>query len=170
MEKDKRRNLVKKIIIIILILLMLIGFYIKSSTEYNTSIPTTFPELHNYAIKINDESHLTDEDSDENKSAVVICGSNATVHLNDNIVDYYYKNVYRSKSSVVIQLLIDNKVIAQSGGLPPGYQTYKIDYNQKIKLSPGTYEGVVIISFYNLDTNELETVNSKISIPIIIEK
>lgn len=173
MLKDNDK-LVLKLIFILLIIVAIVGVSSFNSvfkkTSYLTEVPDIIPELHPYAtnISMQNDDNSEMEIPNQGGGAVVICSSSATVHQSNKIVDFYYKNTSRSKSTVVLQLLINGQVIAQSGAIPPGYQTLVIDLNPDIDLEEGNQNGVLIISFYNIDTRKKESVNSKINIPFRI--
>ena len=171
-------NCMKKNVIIVLLLLItifssLITLYVLFIHDSDPLIiPDYLPEMHTQAVAIpeNEDDKSSMDLSAGQQGAVVACGASATVHLDDKAIEYYYSNPSRSASAVVLQLLVDNQVIGQSGTIHPGYRTYSIVLAKDVLLAEGEYAGVLRIAFYDSETEKKAPVDSEVDIEVIVER
>ena len=72
---------------------------------------------------------------------------------------------------MVLQLVVQDVVIAQSGTISPGKRVEKLDLlpDAAQRLSPGGYEGKFLVLFYQPDTHEKTIVNTEIPVQITVE-
>lgn len=93
-----------------------------------------------------------------------------TIDLSDNIATLYYGNPYESTQDVLLQIVIQDTLIAQSGRLVPGTQVKTLDLEKGAieTLQPGGYNGKLVISFYNPDTGEKAMVNTEAPVEITV--
>lgn len=176
MNKRKKNGIKGRITWLILSVGTFIGVFYYSvvinTHPYPTIIPSSTPELHEYALTIpvnKDETGQMDVPI-HGGGASVTCSSAVNVQLKKSKIDFYYKNPSRSLSSALVQILVNDQVLAQSGAIPPGYESYVLDLNTDVKWKVGQYKGTLIISFYDLNTNKKVDVDSQIEIDVFIEK
>lgn len=81
-----------------------------------------------------------------------------------------YGNPKESTQDVLVQIVVQDTLIAQSGLLTPGHQVNRLDLEEDAAelLEPGGYEGKFIISFYDPDTGEKANVNTEIPITVTV--
>ena len=65
-----------------------------------------------------------------------------------------------------LEIVIDEKVIAESGRLEPGFKIDKLSDVNVEKLSAGKYNAKFVVTFYDAVSHEKAIVNTQI--PIII--
>ena len=117
----------------------------------------------------------TDEklEQPENGGAVSLTFSNeVTVMLNDRTVSLLFANPRRSGQDMVIQVVIQDTVILQSGRIVPGNQVTELSLAAGMagKLLPGGYNGKFIIHYYDPETGEKAIVNAEIPIRITVKE
>lgn len=92
------------------------------------------------------------------------------VDLSDETVELYFGLPRRSDKNAVVQIVIGDVLVAQSGRLPPGYEidTLTLQDAAKSRLQQGMYNGELRIYYYNGETGERAIVNTKIEVTITV--
>lgn len=125
------------------------------------------------------DEHLTptDDGNDEKMpqaeggGAVNITYSNqVTISLADAAAAVQIANPTRSNQSMVIQLMIQDVNVGQSGAIPPGNQLSLISLTENITLEPGIYDGTFHILFLDPETNEQASLTANIPINIVVKE
>ena len=123
------------------------------------------------------DEHLTPtDDGDDEKmpqaeggGAVNITYSNeVTISLADAAATVQITNPTRSNQSMLIQLMIQDVKIGQSGTILPGNQLTVIPLNETVKLEPGNYDGMFHLLFFDAETNEQANLNTNIPVMISV--
>lgn len=93
-----------------------------------------------------------------------------TIDLSDNTATLYYGNPSQSTQDVLLQIVVQDTLIAQSGRIVPGNLVKKLELTEGAAktLQPGGYDGKLVLSFYNPDTGEKATVNTEIPVKITV--
>lgn len=94
----------------------------------------------------------------------------AAVDLSDETVELYFGLPRRSDKNAVVQVVIGDVLVSQSGRLPPGYEidTLTLHDAAKNRLRQGIYNGELRIYYYNGETGERAIVNTKIEVTITV--
>lgn len=123
------------------------------------------------------DEHLTPtDDGDDEKmpqaeggGAVNITYSNeVTISLADATAAVQITNPTRSNQSMLIQLIIQDVTVGQSGTIPPGNQLTVIPLNENIKIEPGSYDGKFQLLFFDVKTNQQANLTTSIPVTIMI--
>ena len=69
---------------------------------------------------------------------------------------------------MLIQLMIQDVKIGQSGTIPPGNQLTVIPLNETVKLKPGNYDGMFHLLFFDTETNEQASLETNIPVNITV--
>ena len=95
----------------------------------------------------------------------------ASIDLSDKTATLLFANPGKSNQDMVLQIVIQDTVIVQSGTLKPGNQVTTLDLlnGTEKKLSSGTYEGNFNVLYYNPETGEKAIVNTEIPITITVK-
>lgn len=93
-----------------------------------------------------------------------------TVSLSEKTASLYYGNPSESTQDVLLQVVVQDTVIAQSGRLVPGTQVSSLDLAREAveALQPGGYDGKLVVSFYDPVTGEKASVNTEIPVSITV--
>lgn len=170
---DKRKQII--IIVLILLLLITIGITVWALFFRDTT-PVLAPD---YAPQQTEENaEPIDDDTDGEKlqqqqggGAVSLTYSKeVTIDLSDNVAKLLFANPYKSNQDMMLQIVIQDTVIVQSGLLTPGHQVTKLELFDNAKLSKGTYEGKFVVLYYQKDTGEKAMINTEIPLTITVEE
>lgn len=93
-----------------------------------------------------------------------------SIDLSDKTATLLFANPGKSNQDMVLQVVIQDTVIVQSGTLKPGNQVTALNLldGAAKKLSAGTYEGNFNVLYYNPETGEKAIVNTEIPITITV--
>lgn len=105
----------------------------------------------------------------EGGGAVNITFSDAVnITLSNKEMQLMVQNPNKSNQNMTAAILIDGKVIAQSGLIKPGFMLEKLENADTEKLSAGTYGGIMAINFYDPETNEKSVMESEFDVMITV--
>lgn len=177
MKKERKPLDKKQVIIIILsvVLAVTIGITIWALFIRDTS-PALAPD---YAPQKTEENALPiDGDTDGIKlqqpqggGAVSLTYSkDVTIDLSEKSVSLMFANPSKSNQDMMVQIVIQDTVVAQSGLIIPGYQIKKIDLFKKAKLSAGSYDGKIAVYYYQQDSGEKAMINTEVPLKITVQE
>ena len=91
-----------------------------------------------------------------------------TIDISDKAAGLYFANPGKSNQDMVLQIVIQDTVILQSGTLSPGNQVKLLNLLEGAEkmLQPGGYEGKFIVLYYDPISCEKSMVNTEIPITI----
>lgn len=134
--------------------------------------PDPVPDI---APGVEENALPTGEDDDEKLpqaqggGAVNITYSNqVAVSLAEGSASLQFTNPARSNQSMVVQVVIQDVVVAQSGTLLPGNRIEQLPLNQGLSLAAGQYEGIFRILFYNTEDGSRAQVSTEIPISVAV--
>ena len=165
----------KKILIPVLLLITLIAIGV---TIWALCFRDTAPVLAPDYAPVEEESNAQAIEADsgekleaeEGGGAVSLTYSNeVTISLADATAAVQITNPTRSNQSMLIQLMIQDVKVGQSGTIPPGNQLTVIPLDENITLEPGTYEGMFHLLFFDVETNEQANLNTNIPVHIVVQ-
>ena len=83
-----------------------------------------------------------------------------------------FANPGRSNQDMVLQIVIQDRVIVQSGRIVPGNQVTELDLtgDSAALLQPGGYEGSFLVFYYDRVSGEKALVNTEIPITVTVTK
>lgn len=139
------------------------------------------PEVHlapDYA-PVAAERHARPIPDDEDEATAARPGSGSvsltysnevTMDLDRGTVSLLFANPGRSNQDVVLQILIQNTVILQTGRITPGKQVVSLDLPEETAamLSPGGYKGSFLVFYYDPASGEKAMVNTEIPILVTV--
>lgn len=124
--------------------------------------------LESYAEPLGDEG---DEKLEQEEGGGAVSLSYATavsISLTSNTASLYFANPTKSNQDVLIQIVIQDTVILQSGLLVPGNKVQTLDLLSGIQLEEGVYEGKFNILYYQQNSGEKAILNTEIPIEITV--
>ncbi len=172
-EKDdkRKRHIVITIILLIIIIILLLLLLRQCSSKppvLNPDYPPQDADENARPIPGDEDGKL---DHEEGGGAVILDFSNKmTIDLSDKQATLSFLNPGRSSSNMVVWVVIQDTVIAQSGLIIPGYQIESLDLikNAEKSLAEGVYNGKFVVYYYDTETNERALVNSELPITITV--
>ena len=95
-----------------------------------------------------------------------------TVDLSDGKATLYFANPGKSNQDMLVQMVIQDELLVQSGRLTPGNQITELELlpDAAQKLAPGGYDGKFVLSYYHPETQEKAMVNTEIEIFVTVQE
>ena len=92
------------------------------------------------------------------------------IDLSDETASLYFANPGKSDKDMVLQIIVQEEILVQSGRLTPGHQVTLLDLLDGAagKLSAGGYNGKFTVIYYHTETGEKAVVNTEIPITITV--
>ena len=118
----------------------------------------------------NDNAELTESD-DGGGFVSLLYSDEMTVDLAQKCVFLQFGNPGSSNQDAVLQILLEDQVIVQSGRLTPGKQVTKLDISNEVIaiLSSGIYNGELQIAYYDHQNAEKAMINTVLPVLITVE-
>ncbi len=94
-----------------------------------------------------------------------------TIDLSDKRAQLYFANPGKSNQDMVVQIVIQDTVLVQSGLLTPGNQVTQLDLlsGADRQLAPGGYEGKFVVLYYDPVSSEKAILNTEIPLTITVQ-
>lgn len=172
-EKSDRKS---RWIILLLLLLLLIAIGVTLWALFFREETTLTPD---YAPRREDKyAQSLDDQGDEKLEQVqgggvvsLTYSTKVTVTLDDGMASVYFANPSKSNQDMVLQLVVQDVILAQSGRLSPGKQldTLELLEGAASRLQPGGYNGQFVVLFYQPDTGEKTIVNTEIPVDVTVQ-
>lgn len=171
-----KNNRIFKIILLVLLIIIIILLLMRSCGS--SGGPVLEPD---YNLVEQDENAETIPGDTGEKAQVTQGGGSMSLIYSDQIsvnlstgkVGLYYQNPSESSHSIVVQIIIerseDQYLVAESGGLSPGYMLTELTAEKDLKLTAGVYEGVMRLLFFDPDTGERAVVDTNIPVDITVQ-
>lgn len=180
-NKEQKKDKKKLLLILLLLLLLLITVSAVGVTVwalfYRTPDVVLTPDYAPQQTEENAESIPGDSgdklEQPEGGGAVSMTYSNQVViDLSDEAASLLFANPGKSNQDMVVQIVIQDVIIVQSGRLTPGNQVTKLTLldGMSSKLAPGGYEGKFVVLYYDQTTGEKAVVNTEIPINITVNE
>ena len=174
-EAEEKKKGKKKWLLLLLLLLLLFSiligicvymvfFRVQLTPDYAPQLEDANAE----AIIGDDEAKL---DKPEGGGAVGLTYMpDVTIDLSDERATFMFQNPNRSNSDIVLQIVVQDEILAQSGKLVPGKQLTSMDLlsGAANKLSVGGYNGKFVILFYDPISAERSVLKSEGAITITV--
>ena len=112
------------------------------------------------------------ESSDGGGAVSLTYSDQVSIDLNEKTVALLFANPNKSNQDMVLQIVVQDEVIVQTGTLKPGNQLKKLDLPERAaeQLSPGGYDGKFVVLYYDPTTAEKAIVNTEIPIRIAVNE
>ena len=159
-SNDKQKDKTKWIILLLLLITVgAVCVTVWALFFRSTSVvlaPDYAPEeTEAYAQTIPNDSGEKKKSEDGGGSVSLTYSNQVSIDLSDESASLMFANPGRSNQDMIIQIVIQDQVIVQSGAK---------------KLSPGGYEGMFLILYYSQETGEKAIVNTEIPIHITVKE
>jgi len=93
--------------------------------------------------------------------------------LESGKVGLYYQNPSSSSHSIVVQIIIPRDdaqyLVAESGGINPGYMLTEMTLDENIQLTAGVYKGIMKLWFFDPETGDRAVVDTNIPVEITVK-
>lgn len=160
------------LVVVIIFIVSIYNFFPRNNSRLNTDkhaikIEDTYDDEN--SPKENDTKEPNISSSESEHSAIVVCAKNISIDIKRKKVSLFYQNPSDSKSSVKLELYLNNQLIAASDSIPAGYELDTMDIDGNIKVTEGTYQGFLKTIFINPQTLKEENFNSGINVLVNIK-
>lgn len=180
MAKEKKQDKTKYLILLLLLITFMAVCITIWALFFRDPMPPLAPD---YAPQETEEhmetipgdtggSAETPDSSGGGGSVSLTYTREVTIDLSDKTAAMLFGNPGKSNQDMVIQIVIQDVVIAQSGTLTPGHQIRNLDLleNAEKLLQPGVYEGKFNVLYYHPETGEKAIVNTEIPVTITVQE
>lgn len=174
--ETRKENKKTKLLILLLLLLTLIAVGV---TVWALFFRDTGPVLTPDYAPRQEEQHAQDIGDDDVEKLEAPQGGGAvgltystevTIDLSEENATLMFQNPSRSTSDMVVQIVIQDEIVAQSGKLVPGKEITTLDLlsGAAKKLAPGGYDAKFVVLMYDPDTGEKAMLNSEAAISVTV--
>lgn len=167
----------KKTVLIVVLLLLLCAciaiavwaLFFRSGPEL---APDYAPDAEVHATDIGDAGADKLAQPDGGGAVSLTYSTEVSVDLSDAQAHLTFANPSKSNQSMVLQIIVQDTVVAQSGTIEPGKQVDTLDLldGAAQELSAGGYDGTLLVLYYQPDSGEKATVNTEIPVNITVEE
>ena len=173
-KENKRKRSVILILLLLLIAVTAVGISVWAVWFRESSTPVLAPD---YAPQAEKNAEPIDDGTDEKLSqpegggAVSLTyAKDVNISLSKKSATLLFENPSKSNQDMVIQLVIDDVVILQSGKLMPGNRVTELELlkGAEKQLSAGGYDGKFVILYYDAASGEKAMVNTEIPVNITV--
>ena len=177
-ENEEKKEKKKKLLLLLLLLLLLIviasaltvlAFRLKkNSAPIAPDFAPSNTERHAEPIGDDDSKKL---DAPKGGGAVSLTFSKEVrISLSDKKATLMFANPGKSTQDMVIQVVVKDVVIIQSGRILPGNRATTLDLlkNAAKQFSPGGYDGKFVLAFYDRESGEKAMINTEIPITVTV--
>ncbi|MBQ8404507.1 MAG: hypothetical protein IJX55_08820 [Clostridia bacterium] len=160
--------LIAVIIICLLLTVWALFFRIPANTPLTPDYAPVEKEENAENIEGDDDTKLTA--SPGGGAVGIIYSDKITIDLSDKKASLYFANPGKSLQDMVLQVVIQDEILVQTGTINPGKQvrTLNLLVGKESLLTEGVYEGKLMAHYYNTETGEKAMVSTAISVTITV--
>lgn len=169
-QEDKKKKKKLLIFLILFILLDIILLVVLLGTR-TTLAPDYAPvNEEKYAEDIGDDGDKKLDQAEGGGAVSLSYSTNVDISLDKKLATLFFANPSKSNQDMVLQIVVHDIVVAQSGTISPGKQIGKMDLlsSGARKLQAGGYDGKFVVLYYQPDTHEKTIVNTDIPVKITV--
>ena len=172
--EEKRKNMIIIVLVVVTLIASMITIWMLFFQNKETVISPDYApqEVEKYAQSIPNDSNDKLDQPDGGGSVSLTYSKEVSIDLNKNIVSLLFANPGKSNQDMIVQIVIHDSVIVQSGLIKPGNQVKTLDLldSSEKKLTEGIYDGKFNILYYDQINGEKAIVNTEIPVTVTVEK
>lgn len=175
MKQHEKQNNSKYLILLLLLITLVAVCVTVWALFFRDTRPVLAPdyapqETEAYAEPIPDDDDEKLDQPEGGGSVSLTYAREVYIDLNAKTASLLFANPGKSNQDMVLQLIIQDVVIVQSGTLTPGNQVTTLDLldGADKQLSAGVYEGKFNVLYYHPETGEKAIVNTEIPVTITV--
>lgn len=166
------------IIILLLLLLIILCIVTTICVWILCRKPVITPDYAPQDIEINVEQYEDANDdkmeAPQNGGAIrVQYSKDVKIDLSEKLAYIDYKNPSKSTHDIILQIIVKDEVIAQSGTIPPGYKLEKLELLSEVsdRLTEGIYKDAKFkILSYNPETREKAMIDAEVIVDVTVQE
>lgn len=113
-----------------------------------------------------------DEEKDDDGGGIDLSyREKVNISIQNKTVDLYFGTGIESSADIILQVVVGDQVLAQSGKLIPGNEIKTLTLLEGVEtsLNEGSYEGKMMLYCYSLDTGEKLPIVSVLPVTVIVQ-
>lgn len=173
---DEKKNGKKRLLILLLLLITVVAVGVSVwAICFRNSAPVLAPDYAPKQVEENAEPIGDDGDEKleqpEGGGAVGLTyAKEVGISLSDKRAALLFANPSKSNQDMILQLVIDDVVILQSGRLEPGNRVTVLDLlaGAEKRLAAGGYDGKFVVLYYDRTSGEKAMINTEIPITVTV--
>lgn len=126
-------------------------------------------EKETYAQILNDDDKEKLQQQEGGGAVSLTYSKDVTIDATEKTATLLFENPAKSNQNMVLQIVVKDTVIAQSGLIEPDYGINKLALFDNIDLQEGEYEGNFNVLYYDAETGEKAILNTEIPISIVVK-
>ena len=176
MQEDEKKDKRSRLLILLLLLLLLIALgiilWMLFFRQEKQLTPDYAPRQEDkYAQSMDDGNGEKLPQSQGGGAVSLMYGVDVTIDRAGGTASLLFGNPSESNQDIVIQLVVQDVVLAQSDRLVPGKQlrTMELLEGAAERLQSGAYNGKLVVLFYQPDSGEKAIVNTEIQVDVTVQ-
>ena len=172
MENKNKMKLLVVVLLLVAVACLCVAVWALFFRETVVLTPDYAPQQEEVmAETIPDDSGEKMEQPQGGGSVSLTYAREVTIDLAGETASLYFANPGRSNQDIVLQIVIQDTVVVQSGTLKPGNQISSLSLlsGAKNQLAAGVYNGKFIVLYYDPVSGEKAIVNTEIPITITVK-
>lgn len=174
-EDKKKRRWLLLLLLLLLLLFVVVGMAIgpiwsRSDDSETVLAPDYAPRTEDNAEAIGDDGDEKLPQSEGGGAVSITYAKEVSISLSDKSASLLFANPTKSNQDMVLQLVIDDVVLLQSGKLEPGsmVSTLKLLDGAEKRLTAGGYDGKFLVLFYDRESGERAMINTEIPVTVTV--
>lgn len=172
MENKKKTTFIMALLILITVVAASVTVWALFFRGANVALAPDYAPQEEEKNAVAIENDTKDKmEADEGGGAVSLSySSNVSIILSNKTAALLFANPGKSTQDMVVQVVVQDMVLVQSGRLTPGNQVITLDLLDGVEdmFSVGGYEGKFVVSYYDRETGEKAIVNTEIPITVSV--
>ena len=155
------------IIAIIAVIVAVWALFFKDGTEI--IMPDRVPSVDENIEKLPNDNNQKNEAPADGGAVTLTFSKDVTIE--NGKAELYFANPGKSTHDIVLQIIIRDNVIAQSGAIAPGNQIKTIDLAENVDemLRKAEYDGKFMVYYYDKQNGEKAVLNTEIPVNISVK-
>ena len=170
-KRPDKQNLLVFLLLLITVSAVCVSVWALFFRTSETALtPDYAPKVEDHAQPIPGDTATGNEAQPGSGSVSITYSNQVNIRLGDRTAKLLFANPGRSNQDMVLQLMIQDRVILQSGRILPGNQVEKLDVPPEAAamLMAGGYEGIFLIHFYDRSSGEKAIVTTEIPVSVVV--
>ena len=165
-QRDKRNILVFLLLLITVAAVCVAVWALFFRIPAEPILPDRAPSVEEHAQPIPGDGEDSIDAKPGSGSVSLTYSNRVDISLADKTASLLFTNPGRSNQDMVLQLVIQDRVIFQSGRIKPGNQVTQLDISTEAAamLVPGGYDAVFLLHFYDPVTGDKAMVTTEIPV------
>jgi len=166
------------VIVLAAVIVLSVGVSVWAVFFRNTEVTPLTPDYapvkkEEHAEDIKGEDDDTKLEADKGGGAVgIIYSDRVTVDLSEKKAKLFFGNPSKSLNDMVLQIVIRDEIIVQSGTIVPGKQVQTLELlpGKERLLAEGAYDAKFVAYYYDPETGERAMLNTEILITVTVQQ